>query len=372
MDLSGRLASMPMAELLHRVQEESRSGVLVVRRSRCEKRVYMSEGRVVACSSDDPAEFYGQYLLLHGHLDQRTLMHCLTICKREGRRLAPVLEDEGVLPRDTIQSTLRQQITDLVCGLFLWKHGIYMFLTEVPPIEESLHAPLDISSIILEGSRWVEEHNRFRHVLIHDGLVPRRGRNWPGRRLPPAQQQVASAVDGEISLQVLHAFVKGPHFRFLEATYRLWEMGVLEVDPDSGELQDSTTMEISLFEIFLDQVAEEQILHARHHLPVPLEIMERSVPVWVIEPEDADLVQHKPWARRFLLRLDGTRRLGELLATSGDQRSRELGLLIRQLRDGAVALLPSPLQDHEAIADPRRVPQSQRWWRRVFRGPVEI
>ena len=366
MEFSGRLATIQFGDVLQFAHQERWSGDLVVRRFSREKRVYLRDGKILGCLSDDPAEFYGQYLLLHGHLDQRTLMHCLTVCQRDGRRLAPVLADEGVLPSETIQSTLRRQILDLVCGLFLWQHGIFMFLTEVPPIEESLADPLGIHETILEGSRWTDEYRQIRSVIGHDGLVPRRGRTWPGRNLPPAQRQIAAAVDGEISLGVLHAYVKGPHFRFLEAVYRLWEAGVVEIDPDASDLQDSTSLEISLFEIFLDQVAEEQILHARHHLPVPLDVMERAAPAWVIEPEEADLARYEPWARRFLAQLDGERRLADLLATSGSQRSRELGLLVRQLRDGALALLPAPLPELEERAEKQSLPLAKRWWRRVF------
>ena len=70
MEFSGRLAAFPMADLLQWAKNEACTGALVIRRSQREKRIYFNAGDVVGCLSNDPAEFYGQYLLLHGHLER--------------------------------------------------------------------------------------------------------------------------------------------------------------------------------------------------------------------------------------------------------------------------------------------------------------
>ena len=83
MEFSGRLASFPIAELLQWAHNDRRTGSLVLRRTSREKRVFFSDGHIVACLTDHTAEFYGQHLLLGGHIRQDALLRCLALCRQE-------------------------------------------------------------------------------------------------------------------------------------------------------------------------------------------------------------------------------------------------------------------------------------------------
>ncbi|HVT58899.1 MAG TPA: DUF4388 domain-containing protein [Thermoanaerobaculia bacterium] len=83
MEFSGRLNAFPPSDLLQRALNDHRTRALVVRRSECEKRIYFHAGQVIACLSNDPAEYYGQHLLVNGYLDQNQLFEALTF--RPGR-----------------------------------------------------------------------------------------------------------------------------------------------------------------------------------------------------------------------------------------------------------------------------------------------
>jgi len=82
MDFSGRLSSFPVVDLLQWAMNEQCTGALVVRRSHREKRILFHNGQVIACYSDDPAEYFGRYLVLHGYLEMREVMFALTFCHR--------------------------------------------------------------------------------------------------------------------------------------------------------------------------------------------------------------------------------------------------------------------------------------------------
>ena len=73
MELSGQLSTFSLADVLQWLSEDRRSGALVVRRSDREKRLYFRQGRLIACLSDDPGEYYGEDLLLHGDLSEQQL-----------------------------------------------------------------------------------------------------------------------------------------------------------------------------------------------------------------------------------------------------------------------------------------------------------
>jgi uncharacterized protein DUF4388 len=367
MEFSGRLAAFPMGDLLQWAKNERCTGALVVRRSEREKRVYFHAGEVVGCLSNDPAEFYGQHLVVSGHLGTDQLLQALTHCATREVRLGAALRELGLLSAAAIQQTLRRQIEELVCDLFLWERGVFYFQSELPPEEEILPEPIQSLGLAMEGARWVDEYARIRRVFVHDNVVLRRGERWPGKDPSPLQRRVLEGVDGRATLGELYRTVRGSYFRFLEAAFRLCVAMALDI-ADVGEASDrSGTHEMSVYDLLLEQATEEQVLVARRHMAVPLDLLERSFPVWVAEPTEEERQRIPAKARDFYARFDGRTALADAFSGDARSRGRELDLLLLQLQKGRLALLPAPLERLEEEAEKRGQPALDRWWRRVFR-----
>jgi hypothetical protein len=367
MEFSGRLAAFPMADLLQWAKNEACTGALIIRRSQREKRIYFNAGDVVGCLSNDPAEFYGQYLLLNGYLDEDQLVQALSVCSARGNRLGLTLRELGFLAADLIQRTLRSQIEDEICDLFLWQRGVFYFMAELPPEEEILPEPINVLGLAMEGGRWLDEMARIRRVLVHDDVVLRRGEVTVSMAdLSPVKRRLVGAVDGERSLGELYAKVRGSYFRFLEATFQLCVGRVLDIAevPDSAE---HGTHEMSVYDLMLEQATEEQVLVARRHMAVPLDLLERCYPVWVEEPAAEERTRMPSRARDFYARLDGHTALGDAFSGDPRQRGREMDLLLLQLEKGRLAILPAPVERLEEAAERSGQPALQRWWRRMFR-----
>lgn len=364
MEFSGRLASFPMAELLTWAQNDRRNGSLVVRRSSREKRIFFRDGQIVACLTDDPAEFFGQFLLLNGHISQQRLLFCLSICKEQDKRLGQVLQEQGVLDLETIQQSLRCHIEDTICDLFLWQHGVFFFQTEQLSAEELLPEPIHTLGVVLEGTRWIDEHQRIRQVFGHDSVVLHRGPGWPGEDLSPLHKRIAKIVDGRQPLRRIYDQTRGSYFRFLTAAHELAQADVVTVE-DAGH-NPITTRELPLYDLLLEQAAEEQVLVSRNHFAMPAETLESFVPVWVQEPPAEEWERMPERVKAFYSKLDGQHRLVDILSDDKALRGNETELLLLQMGKGALALLPLSLPDLEARADERDMPQKKRWWQRLI------
>jgi hypothetical protein len=368
MEFSGRLAAFPMADLLQWARNEACTGALVIRRSQREKRIYFNSGDVVGCMSNDPAEFYGQHLLLHGHLDDDQLFQALSSCAARSVRLGVTLHELGMLSPEMIQRTLRAQIEDLICDLFLWQRGVFYFEAELPHEEEILPEPINVLGLVMEGGRWLDELSRIRRVLVHDDVLLRLGELAGRGDRSPIERRILAAVDGERTLGEIYEKVRGSYFRFLEAAFRLCVGRGLDVAEVRDAAEGSSTHEISVYDLLLEQATEEQVLVARRHMAVPLELLERCYPVWVEEPAEEERTRMPAKARDFYVRLDGGTPLGEAFSRDPHQRGREMDLLLLQLEKGRLALLPAPVDRLEAQAEQRGQPALQRWWRRMFRA----
>lgn len=365
MELSGRLTSFPPSDLLQWALNDRRTGALVIRRSEREKRIYFHRGAVISCLSNDPAEFYGQHLLINGHLTQEKLFRALTHCTRKGVRLGAALLELELLPSEVIQQTLRSQIEDSICDLFLWERGVFYFQSEMPPDEDLLPDPIHVMGLVMEGTRWLDEYRRIRKLFIHDNLVLRKGIGWPGEELSPVEQRIAADLDGRRTLGDLYKLIRGSYFRFLEGAYRLAVASILDIE-SVGEAFDSGTHEMSVYDLLLEQATEEQILVARRHMAIPLDLLERCYPIWVGDPDPDEQRRMPARAREFYARFDGRTPLSEAFSGNPAHRGREMDLLLLQLQKGQIALLPVSLDNLEQRAEQESRPAHDRWWRRLF------
>lgn len=373
MEFSGRLASFPIAELLQWAHNDCRTGSLVLRRSSREKRIYFEEGRIVGCLTDQTSEFYGQHLLLGGHISQEQLLKGLTLCREEGKRLGVVLEEKGFLKRQEVRKTLRQHIEDLICDIFLWRHGVFFFRSEAAPREEILADAINTVGIAFEGARWSDEYGRIRHDFEHDDIVLRRidrgtaGTAVPAtvRELGPRAVRIFHEVEGERTLEQIHGRVQGSYFRFLAMAHDMFNKGLLEVGAiyEEGGI---TSVELSVQDVIFEQAAAEHMRASRRHMSSPLGDLERFVPIWVRKPPEEEWNRMPGEVRDFYRRLDGTRRLNEIFSKDEKEWNRQSDLLMLQLAKERVALLPAPLAELSA-ADGEPTAEEERWWDALHR-----
>lgn len=366
MEFSGRLSAFPPANLLQWASQERRTGALVVRRTRCEKRVYFRDGKVVACLSTDPSEHYGQYLLLHGYLDEISFLRALRHCDETGRRLGATLVELGLLDQRQVERSLHGRIVDAVCELFLWPRGVFFFLAEPPPEEEIPPRPIDTMALVMEGTRWVDELARIRRVFVHDHVVLRRGPTWPAPSLTPLERRICAAADGTRGLAAVHALVRGSHYRFLEAAYALCLREVLDIATIT-EIDEPVSTEIRVLDLLLEQAAEEErSLIAERRRAVPLAALTDLYPAWAGPAPGAEAIGSEDSAAddlaAFRARLDGRTTLGDALSADPGLRERELELFEVALARDRLALFPEPAEGPAAGVGGSGAGEA--WWRR--------
>lgn len=338
MEFSGRLTAFPPGELLQWAHSDGRTGALVMRRASREKKIWFQGGEVVGCSSDAPAESFGQYLLLSGYLSEDALNQALSHSAETGGQLGAALEELGLLTAETVRKAERTHLHELVCDLFLWDRGVFFFKAGRPPEAEVLPVPVSTLGLALEGSRWADEHRRIRRVLVHDEVVLRRSRATAAE-LGTLERWIVANVNGRRSLVEVYRAVGGSYFRFLSAALQLCVHEVLDIAkvPEQGP---SGSRELSLADLALEEARPESLQPGGRRLQVPLEALEKLVPVVVGAPPKAGGV------RELCARCDGTRRLAEVL---GSDPEMGLSLFLTALRHGALALLPAPVDELDAV-----------------------
>jgi hypothetical protein len=363
MELAGRLSSAQAADLLQWAHNDRRTGSLVVRTSEHQKRIFFELGSIVGCSSDNPADYFGQHLFLEGLLDQEQIVAALTHCRANGMRLGVALVELGMLGVEEVRAALGAQIADAVCDLFLWSHGLFYFEQRLPVDEPLRPHPIDAQALAIEGSRWVDELERIRSVFVHDNVVLRPGKGWDLGAATALEAHVVAVVDGPVSLAELYSRVKGNHFRFLSAAFSLAVREVLDIDRVGEEQAGQGGQEIQLFDLLMEQAAQQEVVFTQRHLSLPLEVLAAFYPVWVdagAQGTERDQVGEGD-ALALYRSMDGDKSLHELLFEVEGEREARVELILLQLRKGNLALLPRPRAELEAQPAVRRA-----WLRRLL------
>lgn len=358
MELSGRLASFPIGELLMWAKNERRSGALVLRRTSREKRIYFADGQVGACHTNQPAEFYGQHLLLSGVVAEDVLRDSVNRCRREGKRLGAVLVEAELLDRAEVERTLRSHVLDIVLDTFLWEHGIFVFEHDPPSADDVLAQPVDPLELVFEGTQWKEGFAKIRETFPHDQVILAQGLDLRGG-FTPRHLQIYDEAERGHTLGAIYKNVAGSYYRFLQAACDLHLDGFLKI-VDIGTAALQGTVELPLRELLFEEAEREQRDSARLYTS-PVGPFLRYVPVWVRRPSKEKWDSLPTEVRELYLKFDGTRRLEEILAEDDGDWRLHVELLMLQVKQEAVAFLPAPAA--ELRDRMKQLDTEERWWR---------
>ena len=344
MEFAGRLASFSPSNLLQWAESERKSGVLVVRRSRREKRLSFRRGRVIGCRSNLVQETFGRYLIDHGLVRPDALARVLAYTRTKRVPTGRAFVDLGLLSSEVVERELGAWISESVQDLCLWNHGVFVFHDSAPP-ELPLEVSVQPAGLALEGAHWLDELGRLRSKFPDDETVVRRGLNWPDAKLAPYAERIAQGVSGEMRLGDLRGVVGGVDFPFLRALGELVDQGVLEAERSGKAVtQESESREIELQSLLGSQDGELPEENRRSRQTVmPIDVIERLVPVWLRPASAEELVNLSGDLRTFLENFDGSHRLSELFARGSALLADQTDLLFLHLERGNVALFPEPL-----------------------------
>lgn len=172
MGITGNLKTMVLAELLQWLSQGTKTGTLVIDSGTVEKKIYFRDGTIISSASTAQSEHLGNFLVLHGYLDEETLTRAVAQQKTEKKLIGQVLVDMGVISQEDLEQMLRFKAEESIYDVFTWEQGDFEFLDGKLPEESMVPMNLDVQWIVLEGSRRVDEMIRIREQVPSSMCVP--------------------------------------------------------------------------------------------------------------------------------------------------------------------------------------------------------
>src|SRR5207237_1828356 len=196
MPLSGKL-TMNATDLLQWVSLGQKNGTLVVAHESVEKKIFFKNGRVISSASNDPREYLGQFLMSHGFLTEPELKKAMEVQQQSGILLGKILVMIDVISEKDLTRLMRLKAEEEIYDIFLWREGEFHFIDDQLPTMEMIPLQVDVTGIIMEGTRRVDEWQRIREVIPHDVMIPIVARTIDATGLDDVRRTVVNAIDGK-------------------------------------------------------------------------------------------------------------------------------------------------------------------------------
>lgn len=260
MGVSGNLRTMLPGDLLQWLSLGQKSGTLVVSREVVEKKVFFRAGRVISSASNDPREYLGQFLMSHGFLKEEELKKAMEVQQQSGILLGKILVTIGLIDEDDLMRLMRLKAEEEIYDIFLWPDGEFHFIDNELPQMEMVPLHIDVTGLIMEGTRRFDEWPRIRQLIPNDACVPVAVKTpiTPTEELDEADKMIVGAIDGKRTIAELVLESRSSSFGVCSTVYTLAREGFFKIVDASAEKAAKVQEEAEPFVVDFDERDEIQ------------------------------------------------------------------------------------------------------------------
>jgi len=184
-------------DLLQWLSLGQKTGTLVVTNKQVQKKIFFRRGRVISSASNDPREYLGQFLMSHGYLTEPELKKAMEVQLQSGILLGKILVMIDVISESDLQRLMRLKAEEEIYDIFLWNDGEFYFLDDELPQQEMIPLQVDVTGIIMEGTRRVDEWGRIRETVPNEAVIPVILKEVDADELEEVEEPIVRAIDGK-------------------------------------------------------------------------------------------------------------------------------------------------------------------------------
>ncbi len=165
MALKGNLRDFSTTQLLNLISLARKTGTLTIQNGSTAE-VAFREGKLIYATLGEADGSLAHVLHHAGKLSAEQSRIIQTRAQgASDKQIGHMLIQRGIVTQSDIIQSVRQYILDIVYKLFTWAEGVFRFDANLQPPLERITIPIDLESVIMEGSRRLKEWERLREEL---------------------------------------------------------------------------------------------------------------------------------------------------------------------------------------------------------------
>lgn len=239
MALNGSLQTMHAGDLIQWASLARKTGALEVRHAGVEKKIYFREGRLISSASTDPRDYLGQFLMSYGFINEEELRKAMQVQKESGMLLGKILVTIGAIAEPDLRKLMRIKAEEEIYDIFLWNEGEFTFTDDVLPRMQMIPLNVDVTGLIMEGSRRKDEWALINEVIPDRNHVPVVEKMPDAGSLPPEKRRILDFINGRRSIEAIGLESRAVKFLVAKTIYEFVQSGFVKVVAPSGA--DSVT-----------------------------------------------------------------------------------------------------------------------------------
>lgn len=226
--LCGNLSSFPLTELLQFLATARKTGKLSVQSGGRETRIYMREGAIVACSSDDPSKLLGQFLVSRGVIDMSQLTEAMKRQRETRETIGSILVKKKVLNPKQLKAEIAAKAEETVYGLFDLEGANFWFHNDEQPGHQVMEVNLTVQEVVMQGLTRLDEKRSVAGTFGNPSIVLTR-REGAKDPTDTEMRPVFDLVDGRRSIEQIALFAHASIYRVTATLHKLYTAGLVEV-----------------------------------------------------------------------------------------------------------------------------------------------
>src|SRR5262245_5280734 len=127
MGIAGNLKTMSLADIFQWLHIGTKTGNLAIEHAAIVKKVFFDGGNIVSSFSNDPREFFGQFLINLGMITEEQLQWAMDRQLESGILIGKIFVDHGLLTEEDVRRVLTVKSEETIYDLFLWPEGNFKF-----------------------------------------------------------------------------------------------------------------------------------------------------------------------------------------------------------------------------------------------------
>ncbi len=246
MGLKGDLTTMGLEDIFQWLAVGKKTGVLELKGFLHTKRVFFHDGKVTSVWSSDPREYLGQYLLAYNRINEEQLREALATQEDENQLLGRILVSRQLITEAEIRRIVQLKVEESIYDTFLWEVGSFEFFDGQAPPQKTMQLSLDVTGIVLEGARRVDEWKRIREVIKGGDAVLTAVPEAIAEMLPlaPEDADLLGRLDGHKTMDQVVIEMRVPEFKIHKLVFDLHEKGMVRLIRPGGKLGDRSSLQL--------------------------------------------------------------------------------------------------------------------------------
>jgi Domain of unknown function (DUF4388) len=253
--LGGDLGTMGLEDIFQWLAVGKKTGTLELKGHFHTKRVFFSEGRVTGVWSSDPREYLGQFLLAFNRISEDQLREALASQEDENQLLGRILINRQLVTEAEVRRIVQLKVEESIYDTFLWQRGSFEFLDGAEPPQKAMLLSLDVTGVVLEGARRLDEWKRVRSILKGGDAIVVAVSEAIAEQLPLAMEDadILGRVDGHKTVDQLVIELRTPEFKVNKQLFDLAERGLVRVIHAGGEQVENPNLQLHRAKALLEK-----------------------------------------------------------------------------------------------------------------------